>query len=133
MKSFYYLFQRRMVIVLFLIYILMNLLTHFKSIGVNKTVGWAFDLSYFSLSIFSFSFYVFLLAYGILALTKKETNMTFSVVHVIIICLSIILLEKAQLDLLMMFNCLSIVVFLINMFKSLKTLNQSAHNSGYQL
>ena len=113
-----------------MIYILMNLLTHSKHIGINKTVGWAFELNYFSLLIFSFSFFVFLLGYGILALTKKETNMIFSIVHVIIICLSIILLEKAQLDFLMIFNCLSIVVFLINMFKSLKTLNQSAHNSG---
>jgi hypothetical protein len=118
MKLIRYFFQKRMVIILFLIFILINLFT--KGYGINKTVGWAFSITEFSPLIFLFSFYSFVFAYGILALSKKETNLTISIAHVIIISISIILLENNNTAFLKIFNYISIIVFLLNMFKSLK-------------
>ena len=122
MKLIRYFFQKRMVIILFLIFILINLFTkNYKHYGINKTVGWAFDITEFSPLVFLFSFYSFVFVYGTLALSKKETNLTISIAHVIIISISTILLENSNTGFLMIFNCISIIVFLLNMFKSLKT------------
>ncbi|EJL59836.1 hypothetical protein PMI10_04022 [Flavobacterium sp. CF136] len=134
MKLIRYFFQKRMVIILFLIFILINLFTkNYKHYCINKTVGWAFDITEFSLLIFLFSFYSFLFVYGIFALSKKETNLTISIGHAIIISVSAALLDNNNNGFLMIFNCISIIVFLLNMFKSLKThkkLNkQTVHNS----
>lgn len=115
-------FQKRMVIILFLIFILINLFAkNYKHYGINKTVGWAFDITEFSPVIFLFSFYSFLIVYGILALSKKETNLKISIAHTIIISVSTILLENSNNGFLMIFNCISIIVFLLNMYKSSKT------------
>lgn len=111
-----------MVIILILVFILINLFTkNYKHYGINKTVGLAFDITEFSPLIFLFSFYIFLFIYGILALSKKETNLAVSIVHTIMIIVSAILLENSNNGFLMIFNCISIIVFLLNMFKSLKT------------
>ena len=117
MKLIRYFFQKRMVIILFLIFILINLFTkNYKHYGINKTVGWAFNITEFSPLIFLFSFYSFLFVYGILALSRKETNLTISIGHAIIISVSAILLENGNNKFLLIFNCISIALFLLNIF-----------------
>lgn len=131
MKILHYLFQKRMVIVLFMVFVLINLLTeNYKHYGINKTVGWAFDITEYSPIIFLLSFYSFLLVYGILALSKKETNIAISIGHIVIISISTILLENKNNKVLMICNCISIILFLLNTFKSLKTHKQSTHNNS---
>jgi hypothetical protein len=121
MKLLRYFFQKRVAIILLLIFILINLFAkNYKYYGINKTVGWAFNITEFSPLIFLFSFYIFLFVYGIFALSKKETNMTISIGHVIIISISAILLENSNNGFLTICNCISIILFLLNMFKSLR-------------
>ena len=111
-----------MIIILIVVFVLINLFTkNYKHYGINKTVGLAFDITEFSSLTFLFSFYFFLFIYGILAVIKKETNLIISIVHTIMIIVSAILLENSENGFLMIFNCLSIIIFLLNMFKSLKT------------
>jgi hypothetical protein len=110
-----------MVIVLLLVNILYNLFTRrYKEYGINKTVGWAWNITDFSPIIFLLSFYLFLMVYGIIALSKRKTNFNFSILHLIIIIGSLILLEKNEKGYLMIFNLLSLIVFFINLYKSLK-------------
>lgn len=121
MRLLRYFFQKRVVIMLFLIFILINLFTKsYKHYGINKTVGWAFDITEFSALIFLFSFYIFMFFYGIFTLSKKETNLTISIGHTIIISISAILVENGNSEFLMICNCISIILFLLNIFKSLK-------------
>ncbi|RXR18869.1 hypothetical protein [Flavobacterium stagni] len=130
MKILQYLFQKRIVIVLLLILVFINLFNeNYIHFGINKTVGWAFDITDFSPIIFLITFYSFILIYGILALSKKETNMKISIGHVIVVSISAILLENRNAGLLTILNCLSVILFVMNIFKSLKQKNQSAHNS----
>lgn len=122
MKLVGFFFQKRMVVILFLIFILINLFTkNYHHYGINKTVGWAFDITEFSPLIFLFSFYSFLFVYGILTLSKIETNRTISIGHVIVISISSIVLENNSNGFLMICNCVSIILFLVNIFKSLET------------
>lgn len=137
MRLLRYLFQKRVVLILLLIFILVNLFTkNYKHYGINKTVGWAFDITNFSPAIFLFSFYSFLLCYALLALNKKETNLLFSILHVLIISISAMLLETRNNGFLTIFNIISIILFLVNIFKSLKKRKQShvqsAHNSKHK-
>lgn len=130
MKILHYLFQKRIVIVLLLIFVCIKLFgENYMYFGINKTVGWAFNITDFSPIIFLITFYSFLFVYGILALSKKETNMIISIGHVIVISISAILLENSSNGFLMILNCLSVILFVLNIFKSVKQKNQSAHNS----
>jgi hypothetical protein len=122
MKLLHYLFQKRMVLVLFLIFVSINLCANnYMHYGINKTVGWAFDISEYSPIIFLFSFYSYLLVYGIFALSKKETTMAFSMVHTLIITVSVIFLEMHNNGFLMICNCVSFIMFMVNVLKSLKS------------
>lgn len=123
MKLLRYLFQKRLVIVLILIFISINLLTrNYKHYGINKTVGWAFDIIDFSPLIFLISFYCFLIVYGIFALSKRKTNLTLSVIHALVISISAILLGNNRKEFLMITNSISIIIFLVNVFGNLKKL-----------
>lgn len=122
MKLLRYFFQKRMVLNLLLILTLINLLSNqYKHIGVSKTVGWAwsFSLLYSSPLIFLILFYIFLLGYGIIALSKRETNLKFSILHTAIILTSAILIEINEIEILMVCNVLSFIIFFANVFGSL--------------
>ncbi len=119
MKLLRYFFQKRMVIILFLIFILINLFANrYKHFGINKTVGWAWDINIINLSplFFLIFFYVFLLTYGIIALSKRKTNLKLSILHTAIILTSAILMEINKIEILMVFNILSFTIFSANLF-----------------
>lgn len=119
MKLFRYFFQKRMVIIIFLIFILINLFANrYKHYGINKTVGWAWDINMINISplIFLLLFYVFLLTYGIIALSKRKTNFKLSILHTAIILTSAILMEINEIEILMVLNILSLTVFSTNLF-----------------
>jgi len=98
-----------------MIFILINLFTNnYKSYGINKTVGWAWDISNYSPIVFLLSFYIFLLVYGITALTKKQTNLTLSLLHMLVISISAFLMEFNNVKELMILNYLSVVFFILN-------------------
>lgn len=124
MKLLRYFFQKRMVLIVLLLFILINLLSNqYRYIGISKTLGWAWDFSllYSSPLIFLIFFYIFLLGYGIIALSKRETNLKLSVLHTAIILTSAILMKMNEIEILMIFNVLSFTVFFANVFRSMNT------------
>ncbi|PJJ08472.1 hypothetical protein CLU83_1745 [Flavobacterium sp. 1] len=128
MKLLQYFFQKRMVLILFLIFILINLFSNrCKHFGINKTVGWAWDINmvYLSPLIFLIFFYVFLLAYGIIAFSKRKTNLKLSILHTAIILASAVLMEINEIEILMVCNILSFTVFSANLFGTFKNYKHS--------
>lgn len=93
------------------------------SFGVNKTVGWAYDLSnqmFYNVILLVFSQRLFFIGYLIVAILRRKTNFKFSVVHAALILGTIILFS---------FKCyitssicclLSLVIFLKSIFNTYK-------------
>ncbi|MEY2702472.1 MAG: hypothetical protein RLY43_1105 [Bacteroidota bacterium] len=120
MKSlFNSIFQKRMFIVILTSYILFHLISKKDEIGINKTVGWAFDF-YVNMSpiIYIFLFYIFFIIYSIIALCKWKTNKILSIIHFGIILISITLFEINNPTVLQICNFCSLTFFLTNIFWS---------------
>jgi len=91
--------------------------------GINKTVGWAYDISnqiIYTALIFTFSQILFIIGYLIIFLLRRKTNYYLSIAHfeIIILSLAFMFFENFIVD--MIFCVLSIIIFFINIFKSHK-------------
>lgn len=120
MKSlFNSIFQKRMFIIILTSYILFNLISKKDEIGINKSVGWAFDF-YINMSpiIYIFLFYIFFIIYLIIALCKWKTNKLLSTIHFGIILISIALFEINNPTVLQICNFCSLAFFLTNIYWS---------------
>lgn len=114
-KLFDNIFQKRMFLLILLIYILFSLFTMQKEFGINKTVGWAFDFyEIMSTLIFIFLFFLFFILYSIIAICKWRTNKTISMIHIATILISIYFFEIYRIGILQLCNFLSVLIFLIN-------------------
>jgi hypothetical protein len=92
-----------------------------QSYGINKTVGWAYDITnkvFYTALIFTFSQILFLTGYLITFLLRRKTNYYLSIAHFEIIILTLIFYENFIFN--MLFCVVSIVIFFINVFKSYK-------------
>ncbi len=125
-KLFDDLFQKRMFLLILLIYIFFSLFTGQKEFGINKTVGWAFDF-YETMSplIFIFLFFLFFILYSIIAICKWRTNKTLSMIHIVTILISIYFFEIYRIGFLQFCNFLSILIFLTNIISSF--INRKSH------
>ncbi|MBP0905850.1 hypothetical protein [Mariniflexile gromovii] len=107
--------QKRM----FLLIIMLLMITiYFGGIqtGYNRTLGWAFDFSYWILIVKPFLWLAFLIGYGILALLRYWTNKKLSIFHLILIGLTFIAEDILDSDsrLTLTLMLISTIVFIIN-------------------
>ena len=104
-------------------FLLANLFGDEQLYGINKTVGWAYDISnqvIYTALIFTFSQILFIIGYLIIFLLLRKTNYYLSIAHfeIIILSLAFMFFENFIVD--MIFCVLSIIIFFINIFKSHK-------------
>lgn len=95
-----------------------------QSYGINKTVGWAYDISnqvFYTALIFTFSQILFIIGYLIIFLLRRKTNYYFSITHFEIIILTLALMHFENFMVNMLFCGLSLILFFINIFKSHKS------------
>jgi hypothetical protein len=116
---FYTIFQKRMFLVILTTYIFFHLISKKEEIGINKTVGWAFDF-YVNMSpiIYILLFWIFFITYLIIALCKWKTNKILSIIHFGIILISIALFETNNSTELQICNFCSLIFFLTNIIWS---------------
>lgn len=92
-----------------------------ESYGINKTVGWAYDISnqvFYTALIFTFSQILFIIGYLIVFLLRRKTNYYLSITHFEIIILTLLFYENFKVN--TVFCLVSIILFFMNVFKSHK-------------
>ncbi|CAD0007120.1 hypothetical protein FLACHUCJ7_03184 [Flavobacterium chungangense] len=102
-------------------FILAYLFGYEQSYGINKTVGWAYDISnqvFFTSLIFTLSQILFIIGYLILFLIRRKTNYYLSIAHFEIIILTLVFSENFIVN--AIFSVLSMILFFTNAFKSHK-------------
>lgn len=92
-----------------------------QSYEINKTVGWAYDISnpvFYTALIFTFSQIFFIIGYFIIFLLRRKTNYYLSIAHFEINIFTLLFFESFIVN--MIFYVLSIVLFFTNIYKSHK-------------
>lgn len=123
MKLINLIFQKKMFLVVVVIFTVLNYISQFD--GINKTVGWNWIdlLIFYSPIIYMYLFFLFIIVYSILALIKRLTNFLYSTIHTILIIASAVLFEKYYIQTLLLFNLLSVLIFVLNVYWSLTQSN----------
>lgn len=79
------LFETKMYLIILLCLPLLVRFSEIENYGINKTVGWAYDISGFSMYFIKYILVMFLIGYLFLAIIKAKTNFVLSIVHFILI------------------------------------------------
>ncbi len=116
--------QKRMFFLIVLLFIAFVYLFDLQY-GINKTVGWAWDISNWVFWTNNIQWLLFLLGYGLLALIKAITNKVYSIAHLSVIVLTIVLLKVGHVEprVVWLLNLISIAIFLLNFVWALKHRN----------
>ncbi|MCK8482338.1 hypothetical protein, partial [Psychroserpens algicola] len=116
--------QKRMFL---LIIMLLMISTYFGGIqtGYNRTLGWAYDFSFWIFVVKPFLWLAFLIGYGILALLRYWTNKKLSILHLILIGLTFISEDIMNSDsrLTLTLILISTILFLMNCVWSIRNRN----------
>ena len=126
------LIRKRMFFLVFLILIIFSILRGYSTIGINRTVGWAWDISNWIFYVKYGTWLLFLIGYGILALLKINTNLSLSILHLISILIILICGEYINylLIIILSLNLISIIVFFTNIFLSIRHRNKKEPNDA---
>ena len=102
-------------------FILAILFGDIKTFGVNKTVGWAYDISnetIFTAILFTCSQILFIIGYLVLFLLRRKTNYLISIAHFELIILSLALLSYENFKINIVLSVVSLILFFVNILKS---------------
>lgn len=91
--------------------------------GVNKTVGWAYDISnhmYLNAILFPFCLILFLVGYLLLMILRRKTNYLLSITHLSLIFLSITATFVCYYAISNLFYLITIPLFFMIILKSKK-------------
>ncbi len=113
------LFSKKMFLVtliLFLFYIFALLPS-----GINKTVSWnPIDKFVFYLKLyFGLILLFYTIVYSLLAIFKKNTSIKISVIHTIVLIISVFMINTNSDDIIFLINIASIIFFLTNLIYSI--------------
>ena len=93
-----------------------------QSFAVNKTVGWAYNISNEALlnAFLAISQIIFIFGYLIIFLLKRKTNYYISLAHFEIILLAFYSISFKNFIVSVILGAISIILFFINIYKSQK-------------
>ena len=117
--------QKRMFLLIILLLMIFTYIGGNGNIGINKTIGWAWDISDWLFFARNGSWLIFIIGYGFLALLKYWTNKNLSKLHLILITLTFVADDILNIDLrlILTLNVVSVVVFLMNFIWSIRNRN----------
>ena len=125
--TFNKLVQKRMFFLVIFLLVVSAFFGTDKEIGINKTVNWKWDLSIWVFYMKSWSWLIFGLVYGLLALLKYWTNKTLSIVHLVLLILIFLTdnILNSNLRLMVVLNITSFVMFFINVIWAIRNRNRT--------
>jgi len=118
-------FEKRMFWLVLVLVLLVILDTTNQIKGINKTVGWAYDLTNFWIltGFITFSAWIlYIIGYGIMAILKYKTSWKLSILHFLLIVLTFLTASKIELfgTFNLIVGTMSILIFYLNIRWTLK-------------
>jgi hypothetical protein len=137
MKALIEKINNKMLPVIFLLGTFFAIVQHIETQtwGINKTVGWAWDLTPIGWLVFILSSIAFFFFYLILILLKSKPNKTLSIIQVILIIIVGSLHKELGDGIIFLLNLLVGIIFLINIIVTITRKRKidsikPAHNSS---
>ena len=110
-----------------LIIMLLMILIYFGGIqtGYNRTLGWAYDFSFWIFVVKPFLWLAFLIGYGILAILRYWTNEKLSIFHLILIGMTFIAEDilNSNSRLILTLMLISTILFFMNFIWAIRNRN----------
>jgi hypothetical protein len=114
------LFETKMYLIILLCFPLLIRFSEIENYGLNKTVGWAYDISGFTMYYVKYIVFAFFIGYLFLSIIKAKTNFVLSIVHFILIAFCCLFYDNFRyMRLVDSIAIIGIVVFLIIFFNAL--------------
>ena len=114
------LFETKMYLIILLCLPLLVRFSEIDNYGINKTVGWAYDFSGFTMYYVKYIVFAFFIGYLFLAILKAKTNFILSIIHFILIAFCCLFFDNLRfMRLVDSIAIIEIVVFVINFFNSI--------------
>ncbi|MCG2612575.1 hypothetical protein LZZ90_13755 [Flavobacterium sp. SM15] len=92
----------------------------YQQIGINKTVGWAYQDKDISTILLLLLCAIFIIFFGILKITKIQTNNLLSIINIILIFVSLITNEYIDHIAAIFISLTNFIIFLVNIILSIK-------------
>ncbi len=101
-----------------------------EPIGINKTVHWQWDISNWVLQLKSWTWLLFGIGYGIVALLGHSTNKTLSIIHLVILLLLLLVNSTLQADvaIIVILQIIALVVFFVNLLWTINNRSKRGKN-----
>ncbi|WP_299519668.1 hypothetical protein [uncultured Flavobacterium sp.] len=114
------LFETKMYLIILLCLPLLVRFSEIENYGLNKTVGWAYDISGFTMYYVKYFVFAFFIGYLFLAIIKAKTNLVFSIIHFILIAFCCLFYDNFRyMRLVDTLAIIGIVVFVMIFFNAL--------------
>ena len=114
------LFETKMYLIILLCLPLLVRFSEIDNYGINKTVGWAYDFSGFTMYYVKYIVFAFFIGYFFLSIIKAKTNYLLSIIHFILIAFCCLFYDNLRyMRLVDNIAIIGIVVFLMIFFNSL--------------
>lgn len=114
------LFETKMYLIILLCLPFLIRFSEIENYGFNKTVGWAYDISGFTMYFVKYIVFAFFIGYLFLAIIKAKTNFILSIIHFILIAFCCLFFDNFKYMRLVDNIAISgIVVFIMNFFISI--------------
>lgn len=90
--------------------------------GINRTISWNWidKLVFFIKLYFIFILTLYFVSYSLIALLKRNTSINISILHSLILLISVLIIHSNMDEILLLINIVSLIVFSINVFYSFK-------------
>jgi hypothetical protein len=112
-------FNQKLYLIIAIILVVFCLTIDFHSLGLNKTVGMAYDMDSTAKIICLVSLLLSFIGYSILSLLRYQTQKKLSLLYLSSILLAVVLNFIKQHEISIVFGILSIVIFSISLIRSL--------------
>lgn len=124
--------KRRMFLLTLILFVFLGYFGGIQNIGINKTVGWAWDIIGWVYFIKVYFLPIFIIGYGILALLKYSTHKNLSIIHLFIIAMTLILDDTISItmNIIVTLNLISLFVFLLNFIWSIRNRNSNLNKKA---
>lgn len=91
-----HLFESKMYLIILLCLTLLIRFSEIENYGFNKTVGWAYDFSGFTMYYVKYIVFAFFIGYLFLAIIKAKTNYILSIIHFILIAFCCLFFDNVR-------------------------------------
>ncbi len=117
--------QKRLFLLMTLALVFFGYFGGIENVGINKTIGWAWDITNWLFLLKGYFIPIYIVGYGILALFKWSTHKNISKLHLLVVVLTSVIDDLLLLNiyLIIVIHLISMTLFICNLVWAIRNRN----------